>query len=156
MALSDRVVVFDHGRIEQVGTPDELYRRPATRFVADFLGESNLIEGKLVAGDGGTVLAAPEGPIPMPGQAPSEDERCVMFRPEDVRITSVTDGEAAWKGAIREVVYLGSEQRVIVTTETGRDVMVRMGSGTTALPQVGDRVGLQFSAGNAWLIPRRA
>ncbi|WP_055478473.1 ABC transporter ATP-binding protein [Sphaerimonospora mesophila] len=154
MALSDRVVVFDHGRIEQVGTPDELYRRPATRFVAEFLGDSNLIDGRLVTSDGTVALEAPEGRIPLAGPpAPSDGEHCVMFRPEDVRVTSGEDDAAAWKGTVREVVYLGSERRVIVTTETGRDVTARTSGETTGVPRVGDAVGLRFSASNAWLIP---
>ncbi|GAA4519701.1 MULTISPECIES: ABC transporter ATP-binding protein [Nonomuraea] len=158
MALSDRVVVFDQGRIEQVGTPDELYRRPATRFVAEFLGDSNLIKGKLVEQDGATALATPECRIPLPDwpggkQAPSGDEHCVMFRPEDVKVLPADDAEAACRATVREVVYLGSEQRVIVTTETGRDVTVRTGGEMTGIPGVGDTVGLRFSASNAWLIP---
>lgn len=154
MALSDRVVVFDHGRIEQVGTPDELYRRPATRFVAEFLGDSNLIDGRLVRAGGGAALDAPEGPIPLAVRPDAAGgERCVMFRPEDVQVVSAEDGAAVWKGTVREVVYLGSERRVIVTTQTGRDVTARTSGETNGVPRVGDAVGLRFSASNAWLIP---
>jgi ABC-type Fe3+/spermidine/putrescine transport system ATPase subunit len=160
MALSDRVVVFDQGGIEQVGTPDELYRRPATRFVADFLGDSNLIDGQLAVADGVPVLEAPEGRIPLtgwsgPSQLPDE-ERCVMFRPEDVQVAADVGAPDTWKSTVREVVYLGSERQIIACTETGRDVIVRTTGEVVGAPQVGDTIGLRFSARNAWLIPTAA
>lgn len=51
LSLSDTIIVMNRGRVEQIGAPRELYRRPANRFVADFVGEANLLEGRYVAGE---------------------------------------------------------------------------------------------------------
>src|SRR5436305_1563371 len=78
MALGDRIVVMEKGRIAQAGTPQEIYHRPATAFVADFIGTMNRLAGEIV--DGHLVVAA--GRLPLGRVAARE----VMFRPEDVRL----------------------------------------------------------------------
>jgi spermidine/putrescine ABC transporter ATP-binding subunit len=158
MALSDTVVVFDRGGIQQIGTPDELYRRPRSRFVAEFLGDSNLLEGALRRDGASWVLEAKDGPIHLDGWAAPEDvnpgEHCLMFRPEDVLISDSADAADDWKATVREVVYLGSEERVIVATESGASITVRLsGDALRHRPEVGQTVALRFSARNAWLIP---
>src|SRR5260370_34013537 len=62
LALSDRIAVLSHGRIEQIGTPGEIYERPATAFVAEFIGSSNLLPARIVEHDGrGTIVETPAG-----------------------------------------------------------------------------------------------
>jgi putative spermidine/putrescine transport system ATP-binding protein len=109
LTMSDRIAVFDRGRIEQVGSPADVYERPATVFVAGFVGTSNLLRGEVaerIVGRPGTFTVRPEK-IRMadPADAPAEDE------------TSAT-------GRIREVIYLGSDTRYIVALDAGGELVV--------------------------------
>ena len=67
MALADRIVILNEGRIEQIGTPEEIYRRPASLFAADFIGESNILHGKK---DGDTFVLENGARVPISAQAP--------------------------------------------------------------------------------------
>ncbi len=115
LVMSDRVVVMSQGRIEQVGSPDDLYEQPANRFVADFLGESNFLEGRveqvddlaatLVTDDGLRVRLALR-----PGLA-AGSAASLALRPERVRI-GASDGLAnRYEGVVREVIYVGENTR---------------------------------------------
>jgi ABC-type Fe3+/spermidine/putrescine transport system ATPase subunit len=121
LTMSDRVAVMQRGRIEQVGTPAELYEAPATRFVADFLGESNFVDGGVVgaAADtrwlirsvGGLELRGVGAVSLQPGQSVT-----AAVRPEKVVIvdggTAVGGGAVnSCKGTIEEVIYVGDTTR---------------------------------------------
>ena len=109
LTMSDRLAVFNFGRIEQLGTPADLYERPATAFVAGFVGTSNLLRGAaaqaLVGADG-----------------------LFTVRPEKIRLAepgaSVADDEVGADGTIRNVVYLGPDTRYIVALDAGSDLVV--------------------------------
>jgi putative spermidine/putrescine transport system ATP-binding protein len=94
LSMADRVAVFNDGRIQQVGTPSEIYERPRTRFVADFVGSSNVLPPEVARAFGGTGWAS--------------------LRPEAVRL--VPAGAAAVTGTVRAVRYLGAGTRVAVET----------------------------------------
>jgi putative spermidine/putrescine transport system ATP-binding protein len=158
MALSDTVVVFRAGHVCQVGTPDELYRRPASRFVAEFLGESNILDGKLRHQNGSWSISVPEGELVLDGwTAPrglSEGDACVLFRPEDLELSSPGHTDAGWPAIVSDVLYLGSEERVTVTSERGRDLTVRLvGDALTLRPRPGDRLQVTFRTNKAWAVP---
>jgi putative spermidine/putrescine transport system ATP-binding protein len=98
LTMSDRIAVFSDGRIEQIGTPGDVYERPANEFVAGFVGTSNIIR---------------------------RDGRSLMVRPEKIRV--LDDGEQvpeARSGTVREVAYLGSATRYVVELEDGQVVVV--------------------------------
>ena len=109
LTMSDRIAVFDRGRIEQVGSPADVYERPATVFVAGFVGTSNLLRGEVaerIVGRPGTFTVRPEKiRLADPADVPGEDE------------TSAT-------GRIREVIYLGSDTRYIVALDAGGELVV--------------------------------
>jgi spermidine/putrescine transport system ATP-binding protein len=115
MAMADRIGVMNEGRLEQVGTPEEIYRRPSTRFVADFIGESNFLEvertgdGRVVARDGSFVACAPP-----PG---GWRKATLMIRPEDVRIVAGNGHHEGLPGRIVRSAFLGSFTRVAVQCE---------------------------------------
>jgi len=96
LTMSDRIAVFSTGRIEQIGTPREIYERPANEFVAGFVGTSNIVE--------------------------RDGRRCTV-RPEKIRLLAedetVRDGELSELGAVREVIYLGSATRYVVALDDG-------------------------------------
>ncbi len=113
LSLADRIAVLDMGRLAQVGTPEELYRRPATPFVAGFVGETNLIPGELLSSEGdrhrvrtacGELAAEilPSGWRPRPG-----DAVVLSIRPECLSLSSGEPSENAIAGALVESIYLG-------------------------------------------------
>jgi putative spermidine/putrescine transport system ATP-binding protein len=109
LTMSDRLAVFNNGRIEQVGAPAEVYERPATRFVAGFVGTSNLLTGSVaetVIGRTGTFTIRPE--------------KIHLAEPE----TTVASDEHSATGRIRAVVYLGPDTRYIVALDAGADLVV--------------------------------
>ena len=129
--MSDRLAVFNAGRIEQLGTPAEVYERPATRFVAGFVGTSNLLTGDVareVLGRPGTYTIRPE-----------------KIRLADAEATAGPD-ETAAAGRIRGVVYLGPDTRYIVELDAGARLVVTEQnletSSTEALAQEGKAVRL--------------
>ena len=109
LTMSNRVAVFNGGRVEQVGSPADIYEHPATTFVAGFVGTSNLLTGpaaRAVIGEDGVFTV----------------------RPEKIRLADpnaqVADDEASVRGTVREVVYLGPDTRYIVELELGGELVV--------------------------------
>ncbi|GAB4564709.1 MAG: ABC transporter ATP-binding protein [Anaerolineae bacterium] len=110
MTLSDRIVVMNRGRIEQIGSPQEIYRRPASAFVADFIGRTNFLSGRIVDDGGERVTVEVLGqhlrvPRPDPPRAVGETVRLVV-RPEAIHV-DVQDGH--YEGVVRRASYLGAQ-----------------------------------------------
>jgi spermidine/putrescine ABC transporter ATP-binding subunit len=123
LTLSDRIAVFNQGRVFQVGTPRELYQRPQNRFVADFIGVNNLLDGRVAALDGagrariataaGELLAMPAGKL-------AAGDACVLcVRPENVDLEDVSADENAVRGRIAFSAYLGNTLRYDVELAPG-------------------------------------
>jgi len=108
MALADRIVVMEAGRIAQVGTPREIYFQPANRHVADFIGVMNRLEGERQGG--AFVCAGGRVALPAAGCAPRD---ALFFRPEDAVLADPAG--AALRGVVESVVFLGFRTRVRVT-----------------------------------------
>jgi iron(III) transport system ATP-binding protein len=111
LALSHQIAVMNDGRIQQIGTPREIYERPANAFVADFVGNSNFIEGMVVSGAAGCHLVRTDiGEVHVTG-APdlrADDRVALSVRPEDVELTeSRPAGENVWEGRVEQKVFLG-------------------------------------------------
>jgi iron(III) transport system ATP-binding protein len=113
MALSDRIVVMEAGRVQQVATPFEIYAHPANRFVADFLGRVNFLEGRVTAvGTAGLVvevrgrrLDVPSGPATLR----VGDAVTLVVRPETIALeTQPADPNTGFRGTIRRTAYLGA------------------------------------------------
>jgi ABC-type Fe3+/spermidine/putrescine transport system ATPase subunit len=131
LTMSDRIAVFNDGRIEQVGTPAEVYERPATPFVAGFVGTSNLftatVEGAregltlLRVGTDGVVLLAGTGHA-------AGSQLTVAVRPEKIRLQEAgaepADGLCHARGTITEVVYLGTVTRYVVSVDGASSIVV--------------------------------
>jgi ABC-type Fe3+/spermidine/putrescine transport system ATPase subunit len=111
MTMADRIAVMNEGHIEQIGTAEEIYRRPASRFVADFIGESNFAEVEFV--DGGVVTVRDRIALPAPPQARS-GTGTLMVRPECVRLAPASDGEPSLIGTVIKISFLGSVTRASV------------------------------------------
>jgi spermidine/putrescine ABC transporter ATP-binding subunit len=150
LVLSDRIAVMNRGRIEQIGTPPEIYARPANRFVADFVGESNLFRGRVErVGAGSVAVALAEGgrlSAAADGHAAGA-EIVLVLRPERPR--RLAPGEAAenrFDGAVTETVYLGESMKYRLKLEGGPELVVRWpfkaAEGALA---VGDRVSVGWA-----------
>jgi putative spermidine/putrescine transport system ATP-binding protein len=139
LTMSDRIAVFNRGRIEQVGAPAEIYERPATVFVAGFVGTSNLL-----AGPTARALLGRDGTF--------------TVRPEKIRIAEpavpIDDGDVAADGTIRDVQYLGSDTRYLVSLDVGADLVVTQQNLSTTsmdvLARRGQRVRLLWEAAHAF------
>jgi spermidine/putrescine transport system ATP-binding protein len=156
LTMSDRIAVMSSGNILQVGAPRDIYDTPANRFVADFIGETNFIKGKITAIDNGTAsLALPAGATlsaPSPGNARSGDEITVMVRPEHARLASAERGEQAiLSGLLANIIYLGTDTYFNVKLADGEIFTVRQQNrpGEQSTQTVGDTVGVAFPLGAA-------
>jgi len=161
LTMSDRIVVMRDGRIEQFGTPVELYEEPANAFVADFIGESNFLSGTVVgfAPDGSAELrgaggrrfrAAPRGAVAA-GAAVA-----AALRPERLRLMrngeESSGEENCWEGRVAEIVYLGEAIKLrVAVDELTLTAKMRNGDGGPT-PCPGDRVRLAWRADHTVLL----
>ena len=154
LTLSDRIAVFNAGRIEQVGTPDDLYERPATRFVASFVGETNVFPGRVAGRDGDTIrvdglcLFQASAPAPLPDGAAA----VVTVRPERLRLVAPAAPDAGLRGVLQDVIYVGNGRKAVVELPGGQRCTVLVPADQT-VPQPGAAVGLAWSAVHATAFP---
>jgi spermidine/putrescine transport system ATP-binding protein len=119
LTMSDRIAVMDQGTLQQVGTPREIYERPASTFVAGFVGESNFFPGQVLSANGsGALVALDRGaalPCTDPARLPAGTAVVVQVRPENVLLeVPRDDASPGLDGAIEDIVYLGTRVEVIV------------------------------------------
>jgi putative spermidine/putrescine transport system ATP-binding protein len=161
MTMSDRICLMNAGRIEQLGTPADLYFRPRTLFVADFLGESNLLQGTVervdgaqvevrLAQDGGRALAAAGAPM----DAGSKVR--VMVRPQNLRVHAQAGDVNAVRGQVLDSMITGSLTKLYVrSAATGDEPMVLCypTSSGAAPHAIGQDVMLHWSREDAVAVP---
>jgi len=120
LSVADRLAVMDRGRLCQVGAPEEVYRRPNSRFVAGFIGETNILDGRLTScSDRDCSVETPAGILAGAGPAPSGPAPGatvpVSIRPETLRIGDLpASGPNSFEGILRETVYLGETAQHVV------------------------------------------
>jgi putative spermidine/putrescine transport system ATP-binding protein len=125
MAMSDRICLMNEGKIEQVGEPEELYFRPQSIFVADFIGDSNLIEVTVESNalDGSCRVAGPDGVHLISARSDRcgvGAKACLIVRPERIRILGPSDAAAnSLRGITREVLFVGSQYKYCVELANG-------------------------------------
>lgn len=129
LILSDRIAVMNAGRIEQLGTPHEIYERPANRFVADFIGISNLFSGRVEAVERGVAgVRTADGKLILSGSSSvpaSGADATVLVRPERVSILAAGDeAPNRFSGSVVEIVYLGQSEKLRVDIGGETDVLV--------------------------------
>jgi spermidine/putrescine transport system ATP-binding protein len=153
LSMSDDIVVMNQGRIEQIGTPDEVYRSPKTKFVADFLGEANYFTGTIQADQQGNSHIALGGDfrmgLPRNFQRSSNDEVVkVMVRPERLRIHSKNDASPGVMGVVESIMYFGASTRVKVKLLDGSDILVSVQASERGF-SVGEEVRISWSGSDA-------
>jgi multiple sugar transport system ATP-binding protein len=142
MAMADKIAVMNHGVIEQFGTPQEIYARPASMYVADFIGAPpmNLVRFRGAAAAGADSVALDGRPVRVPRLADSAGPDLALgIRPEHIRFA--TDGELV--GSVYGVEYLGTNQIVTVDTAHGQ-LKARIPAAARVAP--GESVGLALDS----------
>jgi spermidine/putrescine transport system ATP-binding protein len=154
MALADKLVVMNHGRILDEGPPEQIYSRPRSIFSATFMGESAVLEARVIGQDGDMLdLDTVVGRLRVPGSAACGDELAIAVRPESLLI-----GEPAPKhvsfgaGTLREIVFQGSFRRVIVDLQSDPAISVTVRAPIGQALAVGDRVELSCLPGDMILL----
>ncbi len=153
LALSDRVAIMNRGRLEQLGTPEEIYEQPGSRFVAEFIGLSNFLEGHVQALRGDAMLvrvadlqvASPILPQVGPGQ------RVLLFlRPNEVELLAAEapDGENIFNATVEKATYLGDTMDYRLTLGPGLEVRAQADARKRFPPGTGVR--LRFPRVRAW------
>ncbi|WP_404811442.1 ABC transporter ATP-binding protein [Gemmobacter serpentinus] len=150
LTMSDRIGVMSNGKIQQIGTPRDIYTRPVNRFVASFIGETNFLPATLVPG--GARLATGDV-VELPGAEGPAGPVTLTVRPEQVRLTPA--GEAGSVPAtIRDWVYFGTDTHVHLLLADGTEVVARLQSnptGDSGLSQDAP-VGIRFAPGAAQIV----
>jgi putative spermidine/putrescine transport system ATP-binding protein len=124
LSMADRVAVFNDGKVKQVGTPEDIYRRPRTKFVADFVGSSNIV--------------GPDFVEPVIGA-----KRWASLRPESIRVMAVESGASRMAGVVTSRSYQGATTRLAIDLH-GTKLTASVPSGDDA-PNVGATVAIGFS-----------
>ena len=154
MTLSDRIVVMNHGKIEQIGSPVEMYRFPANKFVADFIGRAEFIDGVVVEQNEAVLIVKALGEVVtlknVKGTFSKHQEVTLIVRPEMVRVKK--SGEL-FKGIVKRAVFLGDvieydvevNGKLLIGVETDPSVIV--------LFNEGEEVTVGFSEGSIQVLP---
>lgn len=159
MVTSDRIAVMNHGRVEQIGTPEEIYEHPCTQFVASFIGRTNCLsavvaDGRSVRCHGLPLVVAPSGGIPAAGRAVA-----LSVRPQDIRLTDDdgpvpgASGDNVLDGRVLRHAYLG-EARDYLVGVAGTDLTLRVVTSTAQVFRLDDSVRLTIPADACRVIPQ--
>ncbi|MGH3265906.1 MAG: ABC transporter ATP-binding protein, partial [Trebonia sp.] len=152
-SMSDRVAVMNGGIIEQVGPPEDVYRRPSSAFVADFVGASNRLPARVrqTAGDGYVVDIDGLGERRSAGPAELRDgaDVVVVIRPEDLRVTDSQSGVAA---TVEDVAFLGAQRTIRLRSHTLGALIAAIGANAPGLER-GQRVQVDWDDEHAWVVP---
>ncbi|MDK1029017.1 MAG: ABC transporter ATP-binding protein [Anaerolineae bacterium] len=157
LTMSDRIAVMDEGKILQIGAPQEIYEHPNTRFVADFIGETNFLEGTVsdingeaidVSLDDHTIVKAHSDLSVQKGQKVG-----VVIRPEKINLAS----SGMVEGKVLEIIYIGTDTRYVVQLKDNTSITVReqnLNSTQANKYKRGDKVGLNWDPANAQVLKK--
>ncbi|HRE00616.1 MAG TPA: ABC transporter ATP-binding protein [Ilumatobacteraceae bacterium] len=161
MELGHRIAVLRDGRIEQLATPVDVYRRPANPYVASFVGRANGFDGEVIAVDGPDVVVSSEigrmHGTSAEGACAVGDHVHGIIRPESVQIIAPPPSQARdneWTGQIDDIVFSGPHLNLKVTVGS-RSIEVAASS-ASAIPSLGSQVGLRVEPANFWVLPMEA
>jgi spermidine/putrescine transport system ATP-binding protein len=158
LTMSDRIAVMNAGRVEQLGTPREVYESPTTRFVADFIGTSNVLTATATTvGEAEAVVDPGDGQrivVPLRGQRP-DGELCITVRPEKISLDhAAPERDCRVCGTVEEVVYQGTFTGYTVRTRAGDRMVVHRQNAADSrdVAAAGDTVWLSWAREHSYLI----
>ncbi|AVT83520.1 ABC transporter ATP-binding protein [Rhodopseudomonas palustris] len=155
LTMSDRIAVLDAGKIVQIGRPLDIYRHPANRFVASFVGESNLIEAEIMQKRGTTVALKNRSGYVF--EAESRDaidvgRVTVLVRPERIAIADEATANST-PVTVTSAIFLGETLRIEAQMESGETLLVRCpDSAKRPLPNIGDRLHVSWGPEDCWVL----
>ncbi|MGB3138675.1 MAG: ABC transporter ATP-binding protein [Nodosilinea sp.] len=130
LSLSDRIAVMNNGQIEQIGSPSDIYDRPRTPFVADFIGDTNLLPGRVEQADPAQVQITTESGLRVlartAGSSPSLRDVVVSIRPEKITLSPTPGvGGNCYRGQVSHLMYLGTHRHYVIHLSSGEALTVR-------------------------------
>jgi spermidine/putrescine transport system ATP-binding protein len=157
LTMSDRIAVMSAGRILQIGAPREIYNHPAHRFVADFIGDINILKGEILCA-AATAVRVRLGPkLELEASRPEDGPRAgavsVAIRPENTALAPAGAGDAL-EGVVENIVYSGASTNFHVRLDDGARFLVRASGGSegTAAIAIGDRAAVTIQPGRAQVL----
>ncbi|HXP04994.1 MAG TPA: ABC transporter ATP-binding protein [Stellaceae bacterium] len=158
LGMASRIAVMDQGRVAQIGSAAEIYERPNSRFVADFVGAVNLFDGILVAGFNAVMLKVPGidalVPLPETTDLPEGTAVALAVRPEKLRLSVGRPQGIAVAGAVASINYQGGVSIVHLTTASGQMLKAQMASADASTYERGTAVWASWDSADAVVIAR--
>ena len=156
LTLSDRIAVMNGGTLEQFDTPENLYRRPATRFVADFVGNANLFDARMVAGPAAEAVALPLTVALNQDQAggrPAGAAVALVVRPETVAVGAAAPEahDCRIEARVEEIMFSGAVQQIVGRLPDGRTVSAHQGAALPT-PERGANAVFSWPSQSVWLV----
>ena len=150
LTMSDRIAVMNRGRLEQVGTPEEVYNHPETKFVADFIGESNIIEGYVEDMTEDSIEVTMEsGKAVLPETGYRMEEMVYLcIRPENLKISTEPKEGFRFRGQVREHIFIGSTNKTMIEMPNGQ-MLKSVTPAEDELVPVGTTVNVYWNPGKA-------
>ena len=150
LTLSDTIVVMNEGKIQQIGTPTDIYNEPQNSFVADFIGESNIIEASVTKMDGNLIeLTAENGVVHAHGTGFVQDEMIyISVRPENTKCSATSVENFRLRGIVSEHIYIGSIVKTVVTLPNGQRIRINQHP-HAELPEVGSVANIYWDIDKA-------
>ncbi len=145
LSMSDRIVVMNEGRAEQIGTPFEIYNKPATRFVAQFVGTLSTLDATVMDANTGTVMLADAtiNGLKLDGSLPKGSPVTLALRPESLSFKA-TDGDVSLSGKIVDVDFLGAVIRIKLGIGNDKISLDTFNDPSTPPPLIGETVSVSF------------
>jgi putative spermidine/putrescine transport system ATP-binding protein len=158
LSISDRTVVMNQGRVEQIGTPSAIYNYPRTRFVASFVGTLNILRGCVVDPASGKIAIDGQGLVTSSELTPDEagKERLLALRPEAITLEPPVPGRNTLTVTVEEVNFLGAVVRIRTRVKDAEITLDVFNDPNRALPQRGQSVALGFSYDNLLVLAEGA
>jgi ABC-type Fe3+/spermidine/putrescine transport system ATPase subunit len=152
LSMADQVITVAGGKVQQIDAPETMYRRPANRFVAEFLGSANVLSGELQSAGGNLNIVLPGGErAPCIAQPGSRRHVCGILRPEQIRLhADIREGKI--EAVVEEVVFLGEAVRYALTSKAGNSFTARVSHPRDPV-HVGSTVSLDWDPADVWILP---
>jgi ABC-type Fe3+/spermidine/putrescine transport system ATPase subunit len=153
LTMSDRVALMNRGVIEQLGPAHELYEQPANRFVAEFIGESNVIEGRLDAIGCFMTESGTRFPVAVDGDLRVGEQGLLIVRPEKFSLMQLSPADQGVMGLVSEHVYVGDFTRYRVEVQGGLSLTVKVQNSRSAMhAREGEEVQIFLNPGDARIL----
>jgi spermidine/putrescine ABC transporter ATP-binding subunit len=157
LTMSDRIAVINAGQVEQIAAPEEVYRRPESLFVAQFVGENNMLTGKVLSESTAPAISFPGMNLRVEDRSdltPGQEVR-VVIRPEHVILSPST--QAGLQGRVTDIIYFGSSVRVMMSSQLGEISAILPSNKTKEfVPSEGDSVAINWPSEDMVLFPAQA